>query len=141
MSELLYVLTGLLVGGLGAGVGVTTLIRRRQASGDQVADTKVADAEKKASKILAQAEVEAEKRRQSLLKEAEERQTFLRDLEKTLQSREGSLDKRLAEVERTRLDWEKKNEEMLQIKEAVREVRERQEASLERIAKMTREAP
>jgi len=139
MIVLLYVLSGLLVGGIGAGVGVTALNRRRLASTDHVADTKIAEANKQAAKLIAAAEAEAEKRRVTLVKESEERQAFLRELEKTLQHREGSLDKRLAEIEKSRLEWETKNNEVLQLKEAVREVRERQEASLERIAKMTRE--
>ncbi len=106
---------------------------------DQKAASALKEAEKKAEKLVAQAAVDAEKRRESLLKEAEERQAFLRELEKSLQQRENSLDKRTEEIDRLRLEWEKKNEEVLTIKDAVREVRERQEASLAKIAGMSKE--
>ena len=127
---------------VGGGLGVATYAsyaRRRQSQSDQKAEALIKEAERKGEKILQNAAAEAEKRRATLLKESEDRQVFLRELEKSLQQREANLDKRSAESDRLRQEWEKKNEEVLQIKEAVREVRERQEASLERIAHMTKD--
>jgi ribonuclease Y len=96
-------------------------------------------AEREAEKVIKKAQDEAAKRRAEILRETEERQEFLRDLEQSLQKREEQLTRRIDEVERTRLDWERKNTEVAQIKEAVRDIREKQEASLARIAKMTKE--
>jgi ribonuclease Y len=119
--------------GIVAGLMAGFLVSERRVS------TKSKGAEKEAEKIIKKAQEDAEKRRSELMKEAEERQAFLRDLERSLKDREISLNKRADESERLRLEWERKNEEVLQIKDAVREIREKQEASLERIAKMTKE--
>jgi ribonuclease Y len=113
--------------GIVAGLMAGFLVSERRVS------TKSKGAEKEAEKIIKKAQEDAEKRRSELMKEAEERQAFLRDLERSLKDREISLNKRADESERLRLEWERKNEEVLQIKDAVREIREKQEASLERI--------
>ena len=126
--------------GLGAGAASSSLYSRRRGVGsDKKAEGVLAEAERKAARLMEDAEAEAEKRRQALLKEAEERQGFLRDLEKSLQTREGSLDKRSEDADKLRQEWERKNEEILEIKEVIREIREKQEASLERIAKMSKD--
>jgi ribonuclease Y len=126
--------------GIAVGAAVSFVLSKgRQQKGNKKAEALVKEAEKKAEKLLQTTTAEAEKRRVSLLKEAEDRQVFLRDLEKSLQQRESTLDNRLKEIEKSRMDWEKKNEEVLQLKEAVRQIREKQEASLERIAQMKKE--
>jgi ribonuclease Y len=132
----------LFVGLIGAGLGfvVSSILNKRQSvQADTKAESIMANAEKKAQKIIEQGEAAAEQKRQALMKEAEERQVFLRDLEKSLQSREESVDRRLSEAEKLRQDWERKNEEVNQVKEAVKEIRQKQELSLEKIAKMTQE--
>lgn len=96
-------------------------------------------AERRSKQLLKEAESEATKRRDTILKEAEERQSFVKELEKSIQQREQQLTKRLEDSERLRKEWEIKNDDVVKIKEAVREIRDKQEASLERIAKMTRE--
>lgn len=119
--------------GIVAGLAVGFLVSERRVA------TKSKGAEKEAEKIVKKAQEDAEKRRADLMKEAEDRQKFLRDLEKSLKDREETLNKRGDEAEKLRLEWERKNEEVIQIKDAVREIREKQEASLERIAKMNKE--
>ena len=126
--------------GAGAGAfGYSSYNRSQSKNLDKKAESLIQEAEKKAEKAIKQAELDAEKRRGELLKEAEERQAFLRELEKSLQQRESGLDKRLQDLERSRLEWERKNTEVVQIKDAVKEIREKQEASLERIAKMSKD--
>jgi ribonuclease Y len=96
-------------------------------------------AEKQAAKILKEAELSADKRKNELLQEAEERQRFVKDLEKSIQNREQQAEKRLEDADRQRREWEQKNDELTKLKEAVKDIREKQEASLERISKMTKE--
>ena len=100
---------------------------------------KALEMEKQAATALKKAEAEAEKRKSELLAEAEERQKFVRELEKSIQNREGQVERRSEDIERLRKEWETKNDEVVKIKDAVREIREKQEASLERIAKMTKD--
>lgn len=92
-----------------------------------------------AAKLIKKAEAEADKRKTELLAEAEERQKFVRDLEKSIQNRESQLAHRLEDLERQRVSLEKKNDEAAKIKEAILEIRTKQEASLERIAKMNKD--
>lgn len=126
--EVLYIVLAVAMGGFAGVFGAEQRNRGRAKNSD-----------KKAEKMIREAEEAAEKRKNELLKEAEERQKFLRELEKSLQTREGNLDKRTEEIERLRLDWERKSDELVKVKDAVREIREKQEASLERISKMTKD--
>jgi ribonucrease Y len=121
------VATGLLSGlvGLGVGFGFYVLANRKNTG-------LIEQAHKEAAKQIKAAEIEAEKRKQTILSEAEDRQKFVKGLEQSLQSRE-------QHVEKLRQEWEHKNDEVLTIKEAVKEIREKQEASLERIARMTKD--
>jgi len=133
--DLVFALVGAALG-VGGYAGVS---KRTQSQSGQKAEAIIKEAEKKAEKVAQQAVVEADKRRDAIMKEAEERQEFLRGLEKSTQVREATIDKRLAEVEKSRLEWDKKNEEVILVKDAVREIREKQEASLERISHMNKE--
>lgn len=96
-------------------------------------------AAKEAAKMVKEAEEQAEKRKAELLQEAEERQKFMRDLEKSIQTREEQANKRLEDLDTQRSDLEKKAEELEKLKDAVKGIREKQEASLERISKMKKE--
>lgn len=139
MPPFVYAVLAAIAGTFVGAIGYAGSARRRQASINNKTQALVREAEKKAEKLIEETEAEAKKRRQELLREAEERQIFLRDLEKSLHTRENALNKRSDDIEKSRQEWEKKNEEVLMIKEAVREVRDKQEASLERIAQMTKE--
>jgi ribonuclease Y len=127
------------VGAAAGSIITSNLVRRRRRNTDRRTNAMIADAEQKSRELIESGEKAAELRRQDLLKAAEERQSFLRELEKTLQNRESNLDKRSGDVEKLRLEWEKRNEEVLTLKEAVKEIREKQEASLERISKMSKD--
>lgn len=139
MNGILYALLGLVLGGIGSYFLFQYLSKVKELQSDSKAESVIKTAEKKAEKIIEQATQNGENRRQEIIKEADDRQKFLRELEKSLQGREETLDRRLSEAEKLRQEWDKKNEDMVKIKEAVREIRDRQEASLERIAKMTKD--
>ena len=108
--------------GIIAGLAVGFILSERRVS------TKARAAEKEAEKIIKKAQEDADKR-----------QAFLRELEDSLKEREKLINKRGDETDKLRLEWERKNEEVIEIKDAIREIREKQEASLERIAKMSKE--
>lgn len=115
-----------------AGAGGFAVASRKQSG-------KSEQAEKLAKKMIEEAEREAQKRKSELLAEAEERQKFVKDLEKSIQNREQLAEKRIDELEKQRRELETKSEELNKLKDAVRDIREKQESSLERIAKMTKE--
>lgn len=106
---------------------------------EQRVKTRSKGAEREAEKIIKKAQEDADKRRSDILSETEERQAFLKDLEKSLKVREENLNKRADDAEKLRQEWERKSAEVVEIKEAVREIREKQEASLERIGKMSKD--
>ena len=125
------IVIGLIAALLGAGAGVVISGRTNQGKAEQIA--------KQTKKTIEEAERAAEKRKAEILAEAEERQKFVRDLEKSIQNREGQVAHRLEDLDKQRRDLDAKNEELGKLKEAVREIREKQEASLERIAKMNKD--
>ena len=135
VNALLAALFGMVVGGL----FYYYYSKLQQSRSDQRADAIIIEAQKKSDRLLQEAGKEADRRRAALVKEAEDHQAFLRELEKSLHQREISVDKRSDDIEKSRQEWERKNEDVLKIKEAVREIREKQEASLERIAQMTKD--
>lgn len=139
MSGLIFTLLGLVVGGAAGFGGLFFYSKKNNVREDKKADSIIKVAEKKAEKIAEQAQAVAEQKRKEILKEAEERQIFLKGLEQSLQSREESVDRRLSESEKLRHDWEKKNSEVEQIKDAVRDLRDKQQSSLEKIAKMNQD--
>ena len=126
--EILIAVIAVLIGGAGGFV-----------ASQKTGKGKSEQAEKNAAKIIKDAEVAADKRKNELLQEAEERQRFVKDLEKSIQNREQQAERRLEDVDRQRKDWEQKNDELSKLKDAVKDIREKQEASLERISKMTKD--
>jgi ribonuclease Y len=126
--ELLLLLSGALVGALGGWLGNQTLQKSKSGA-----------AEEAVKKMLAEAQRDAEKEKKRILAEADERVQFVRQLEQSMEKRDQQLENRLTELDKKQQVVEKKQGELDELKEAVRQIREKQEASLERIAKMTKE--
>ena len=109
METTIIAIFGAIFGGA-LGVAATTVISRRQTVGLARKASLVLDkADEQKREMLRSAELEARKLRKEILSETEERQLFLRELEKTLQSRELNLDKKTSDSEKSRLDWEHRN--------------------------------
>lgn len=128
MEMVFAVLAGLVLGG-----GVSVSFSNRMSG------QKRTQAEKESARLIKDAQEQAEQRKAELLKEAEERQKFMRDLEKSIQNREEQANKRLEDLERQRHEYELKGQELEKLKTTVKEIRDKQEASLERIGKMTKD--
>ena len=125
--------------GAAIGVAATTVASRRNSVvAERKASAILEKADERKRETLRVGELEAKERRREILSETEERQAFLRELEKTLQSRELSLESRTSDIEKGRLEWERRNEEVVVVKEALKLAKDQQDVTLERIAGMNR---
>lgn len=139
MESTIIAVLGVIIGG---GLGITSTVvamRRRSAGSERQSSRIIEKAEEQRRQLLRTADKEAKERRQEILSETEERQGFLRELEKTLHARELTIDKRSSDLDRLRQDLEKRTEEAGQLKESLKIASEKQAEALERVAKMNRE--
>ncbi len=114
------------------------------------AGKKVSNAKTKAEKILLEADnkskeivllsrSEALKIKEAATKEFDEKGKYLDKTEKDLRRRELHVDERFEELNRSQKELGGKEKQIEDIKQALRDLRKKQEDSLERIAKMTKE--
>ena len=114
-------------------------VRRRMEVGTDRKSTNLLDqAKREARETVARSEKEATAKKAEMLSEIEKRQSFLSDLEKTLHTRELSVDSRVSDLETSRRELERKKEEVGKAREAVRELQARQETALEKVANMSK---
>lgn len=114
------------------------------------AKTQTADAESKAQKLIDNAKTEAKetvlaakdeamKIVETAKKEEKERRSELLELEKRLATKEESIDKKLNDIDAKRDAIEKDKEGIEETKNYLRDLREKQEKNLEKIAKLTKD--
>lgn len=116
-----------------------TSAKKKTENAKNDADKIVEKAETKAKEILIEAKDSALKERESAKKEFEDRSKYLEKTEQDLRKRELTLDSRFDDIEKSRKQITEKGEEIEKIKQTLRDLRKKQEDSLERIAKMTKD--
>jgi ribonucrease Y len=127
--------------GLGVGGGGTYAYTRR--SGGKAADDAkkdLAKAKKDAAETIRKAEEDAARRIEEVRKDEQKRRTELKDVEQRLLSREESLDKKLDELDKRAENLRKSESEVEDLKNEIRDIRTKQQAKLEKIAKLTKTA-
>ncbi len=97
------------------------------------------EAETKHKELLLQAKDNAIKIKEEAEQEVKKKQKYVEDVEKELRKRESVLDNRIGMVENNKLELEKKQKDINSIKETLQSLRKKQEQSLEKIAKMSKE--
>lgn len=134
MLAILLAIVGLVVG-----FGVAMLVmQQRKGSAEEKSKKELERAKKEANKMIEQAREESNKAVDQTRKEEQARRKDLKDLEERVVAREESLDKKLEQLD-TRSEALRKNEdEVEQLKNAVREIRGKQQEKLEKIAKLTK---
>ncbi len=111
---------------------------------------KTENAKQDAEKIIEKAKTEAKeaileakdlalKEKENAKKEQDDRMKYIERTEQDLRKREMTLDGRFEDIEKSRKAVAQKSEDIEKIKETLRELRKKQEESLERIAKMTKD--
>ncbi len=97
------------------------------------------DLEAKRKDLLLEAKDEALKIKEAAKREGEAREKDLRILEQTLRKREELLDKRASGLDDEVKEFKRKEESLEALKEDLRQIRVKQEQSLERIAKISKD--
>jgi ribonuclease Y len=129
----------LAAGGVAGYFGYRTNAKGKIANADEKVKRIVEDASTKAKELILEAKGEALKEKDAAKKEYEEKSRGLEKVEADLRRREQTIDTRFEDVEKNRKDLVKKESDIEEIKQTLRDLRKKQEDSLERIAKMTKD--
>ena len=126
--------------GLGAGYGASTVITRRQmGSAEQQAKKELEKAKKEAAKLIDQAREDSNKAVDEARREEQSRRRELKDIEQRLVNREETLDKKIDELDKRTENLRKSEDELDVLKNEIRDIRQKQQEKLEKIAKLTKE--
>lgn len=128
---------GLAIAGVVTGYGASQARSKKRLTDVQsAADKKLEKAKKEADQLINEAREEAKAVSEDIRKEEHNRRKELKSIEDRLADREVSLDKKLDEID-TRAEKLRKNEaELEELKDAIREIRTKQQDKLEKIAKL-----
>ncbi|OQB06064.1 MAG: Ribonuclease Y [bacterium ADurb.Bin212] len=139
MTTALFAMAGLLVGVfLGVLLWNATYGRKIKNSKEK-AEKIIEIAKTKEKEILLQAKDEAIRIKEDIEQETKKKQKYVEDVERDLRKREYSLDQRIENIEKNKAELEKKQKDINAVKETLQTLRKKQEQSLEKIAKMTKE--
>lgn len=139
MITIIIAIAALIVGG-GIGFLVFRLVTGRKIdSAKNRADRIVSDAKSESKELLIAAKDEALKTKEDLKNELAPREREIAELERSLRNREFGLDKKFDQLESERKNVVRKTEEVEGLKQTLRDLRVKQEESLERIAKMNKD--
>jgi ribonuclease Y len=133
----IIVLATLAAGGAVGYAGTTYASKRKTDTAQAKANKILENAESKAKEITLEAKTDAIKTLDASKKEDSERRKQLTDMENRLSNREGQLDKKFEELERRSDNIRKSETELEEIKDEVRVIRTKQQANLEKIAKLS----
>lgn len=139
MNYALIALASLVVGG---GIGYFAyayITKNRTANAKDKASRIIEDAKSKTKEILLEAKADALKEKELAKGEYDNKSKSLEKIEGDLRRREMNIDTRYDENEKTRKELTKKQSDIEEIKQTLRDLRKKQEDSLERIAKMTKD--
>lgn len=135
----LYVVLAL-IAGLGVGFAVAKSLKKdSEAKAEAKANEILREAEAKRVEVVGSAEKEVTKAKEDARREFDEKQKYVLDLEQKTREREKMLDQRGMEQDKAREDIDKKYEEIIRLKDSLKELRVKQEEGLEKIAKMTKD--
>jgi ribonuclease Y len=130
----------LAVVGIAAGFGANTAItKKRIGSAQDQAEKELAKARKQANKTLDEARTEAAKIAETARKDEKTRRNELKDIEQRLVNREETLDRKLDELDRRSEKLRKGETEVEQLKDEIRQIRQKQQDKLEKVAKLSRQ--
>jgi len=138
MYLVITAIAGVIVGGVLGFVLWQVFVSKKSKGAKVRAERIIDEARSKEKELLLQAKDEALKSKDEAENEIKEKAKYVENVEKELRKREQSLDSRFDNFERSKKEVEKKGEEINKIKTALKEVRTKQEKSLEKIAKMTK---
>jgi len=136
--EIIAIITA--IAGLVGGYGVaTTVNKKKHGDIDAKAEQKLDKAKKEAEDIVAKAKKEAGDLADKAREEEKGLRRELLETEKRLAKREENLDKKLEEIDQRKENLTKHEKEIEELKGKIHEIKDKQMANLEKIAKLKKE--
>lgn len=139
MNIILAAVAGLLSGGILAFIFFNLTTSKKVSNAKSKAEKVMADAETQSKEILLQSKDEAMRERENAKRSYDEKYKYLERTEQDLRRRELSIDSRFAEIDKSHKEILSKGKQIEETKQVLRDLRKKQEDSLERIAKMTKD--
>jgi ribonuclease Y len=136
---ILWLVAGVAVGGAAGWTARNVRAKTQTANAEAQAQKLIDSAKAEAKETVLNAKEEASKIVDVAKKEEKERRSDLIDLEKRLATKEESIDKKLTEIDSKRDAIEKDKSDIEETKNYLRDLREKQEKNLEKIAKLSKE--
>jgi ribonuclease Y len=136
---ILIAVAALICGALLGFVGWQASVGKKMASAKGKADKIVEEARSEEKEILLKAKDEALKFKTDAQAEVRAKSANLEDAQRELRKREMSLESRYDNLERSRAEVDKSKDEIGNIKTSLQQLRQKQEESLAKIAKMTKD--
>lgn len=112
---------------------------KKTSGAKEKADKVVESAQTREKEILLQAKDEALKLKTEAEKAMKEKSSYLEGFERELRRKESTLDNRFDRIENSKKEVETKHQELETIKSSLQKLRQKQEDSLEKIAKMSKD--
>lgn len=136
--EAIAVIAALAGTGIGYG-GATVITKRRLGDVDKKNEEKLAKAKSEAQDIVLKAKEEANKLADEARREDKKRRDELAETEKRVAKREETLDAKLDEIEKKTEAVRKTETELGELKNKIHEIKDKQVAQLEKIAKLKKD--
>jgi ribonuclease Y len=126
--------------GLAVGFGANTIItKQRVGTATEQASKELEKAKREGSKITSDARDEAGRITEESRKEEQQRRKELKELEQRLVQREENFDKKLDDIDKRTEKLRKAEVEVEDLKNEIRDIRQRQQEKLEKVAKLSKQ--
>lgn len=135
----IWVAAGVALGGAFGWAARNIKAKTQTQDAESKAQKQIDNAKTEAKEIVLSAKEEAAKVTDAAKNEEKERRAELLELEKRLATKEESLDKKLTDIDEKREKVEKDKEDIEENKNFLRDLRDKQEKNLEKIAKLSKE--
>lgn len=135
----IFILAALAVGG-GAGFGANAVVaKRKTGAADSKATKIISDAEAKAKETILEAKTQALKTSEEAKRLEDDRRKQLAEIENRVSARETTLDRKIDELEKRTETLRKSEKELEELKNDIRAMRAKQQETLEKVAKLSKE--
>lgn len=139
MTIVLVAIAAFLVGGIVSFIIWQITVGKKTAGATAKAEKIVDEARTKEKEILLQAKDESLKLKTEIENQTKEKSKYLEGVERELRRKESTLDNRFDQIEKSKTEIESKQKQLETIKTSLQQLRQKQEDSLEKIAKMTKD--
>ena len=139
MTEILIAVAGLIAGVILGFIGWQVFSSKKAKTAQNKAEKIIEAAKTEEKEILLAAKDEALKFKKEAEAESKQKSKYLEDVERELRRKESNLDERFNMIERQKGEIETKTKNIEEIKGTLQKLRAKQEESLEKIAKMTKD--